>query len=180
MKNKGERLQNLAISINIIMEDSRNALFVEPNAYIQKFNKEEKGIKKIVFQEPYECLPNFYIDNNFKKGNCECVLKPKEECFKDNKKNDCCNNKGGFNIQSLLPLLTILGKGGGTDFSQISNLLNGNSNPMNLISTLLSNKDGLSNILKLFKGGGLNLNNKKEKPKLKETDFEIKNYTRVE
>ena len=47
-----------------------------------------------------------------------------------------------------------------TCFSQISNLVNGNTNPMNLISTILSNKDGLSNILKLFKGGGLNLLNK--------------------
>lgn len=180
MKNERNRLQNLAIIININMEDSRNALFVEPNAYIQKFNKEEKGIKKVVFQEPYECMPNYYIDNNFKKGNCDCVSKPKDDCLKGKEKNDCQNNQGGFNFQSLLPILSMLGKGGGTDFSQITSLLNGGTNSMNLISTLLSNKDGLSNILNIFKGGGLNSSNKNKKTQIKSTDFEIKNYTRVE
>ena len=160
------------------MEDSRNALFVEPNAYIQKFNKEEKEVKKIVFQEPYECLPNYYIDNNFKKGKCDCIPKPKTDCRKE--KPECKHNSGGFNFQNFLPLLSIFNKGGGADFSQMSGLLNGVGNPMSLISSLLSNKDGLSNILNIFKGGGLNTYNHKEKPNLKSTDFEIKNYTRVE
>ena len=43
------------------------------------------------------------------------------------------------------------------------------------------NKDAMSGILNMFKGGGLNLFNKQQSPQkeLKTTDFEIKNYTRV-
>ena len=37
-----------------------------------------------------------------------------------------------------------------------------NTNPMALISSLLSNKDAMSGILNLFKGGGLNIFNKKQ------------------
>ena len=81
-------------------------------------------------------------------------------------------------------------KGGGSDISQIVGLLNNSSNQqngnnlntMNMISSILSNKDAMSGILNMFKGGGLNLFGKKQtqKKELKTTDFEIKNYTRVE
>ena len=207
-------------------EDSRFALFPEPNAYIQNFNKptqKDKEIKKIVFQEPYECLPNFYINNNFTKRDCNCVknnnskgctcdnikhlnnqynnLLPKDNCRFDNNShcqhNENCNNTKsqknngfGFDIKSLFPLLSLFNKGGGADLSQLVGLFNNssnsqngnNSNPMNLISSILSNKDAMSGILNMFKGGGLNLFGKKQTPKkeLKTSDFEIKNYTRVE
>lgn len=190
-------------------EDSRFALFPEPNAYIQKFDCEKEEIKKIVFQEPYESMPAFYLDNNFKKGDCSCSLnKHNEKC--KHQPNQCNNNninhhndnchketsKGfGFDLKSFLPLISMFNKGGGVDLSNIVGLLNNsnnsqtqssqngnNTNPMTLISNLLSNKDAMGGILNLFKGGRLNLFNKKTQAKkdLKTTDFEIKNYTRVE
>ncbi len=221
-------------------EDSRNALYCDPNAYIQRFEKKEKHKpRKVVFQEPYEQLPNFYINNNFTKHNCDCVSNNQnynnnsnannrdcncnhgnsnynQRCYCDNHNNksdrnqfgytnrdyycnhdDNCHNGNlpkqsgfGFDLKSLLPLMSLFNKGGGADLSQIVGLLNNtnnsqngnNSNPMNLISNLMSNKDAMSGILNLFKGGGLNLFNKKQttKKELKTTDFEIKNYTRVE
>lgn len=222
-------------------EDSRLALFPEPNAYIQKFDKDckEKNIKKVVFQEPYETLPNFYINNNFTKHGCDCIknnnhsnnkynnhdynhrnknqcgnLFPKEGfCYNhsgdncncehgnfgcndkfnhnDNCHNEKTNQNGlGFDLKSLLPLLSLFNKGGGADFSSLVGMLSntdksqtGNDkNPMNLISNLMSNKDMMSGMLNLFKGGGLNIFSKKQtaKKELKTTDFEIKNYTRVE
>ncbi len=199
-------------------EDSRNALFPEPNACIQRFEKREKATKKIVFQEPYECLPNHYINNNFTKHDCDCVSKSRKEfdnkhkqkgyhdfnCNRENfnsinqyyRDGNCHNDNNskqslfGIDIKSLLPLLSMFNKGGGADFSGLVGLLNNtnnsqnvnNSNPMNMISSILSNKDVMSGILNMFKGGGLNLFGKKQtaKKELKTTDFEIKNYTRVE
>ena len=190
-------------------EDSRNALFVEPNAYIQKYeSKEKNNPQKIVFQEPYECLPNYYLNNNFKKGSCDCVLKNQNDKHKSNLNNhDCncnrinhqdnnCNNDNkarqsglGFDLKNLMPLFSLFNKGGGANFGQLVGLLNngnsrsgGMSNPMSLISGLLSNQDAMSGILNIFKGGGLNLFTKKQstKKEIKTTDFEIKNYTRVE
>ena len=186
-------------------EDSRNALFVEPNAYIQKFDnyKSDKEVKKIVFQEPYETLPNHYINHNFKKHDCDCVSKShkpnKHDCSFNDKKNsnhhdDNCNHTNkqtgfGFDIKSLLPLLGLFNKSGGADLSNLVGMLskgnnsqNSNSNPISLITSLMSNKDMMSEILNLFKGGGLNFFNKKQatKKEIRTTDFEIKNYTRVE
>ena len=194
----------------MIFEDSRNALYCDPNAFIQKYDKQEKcEPKKVIFQEPYESLPAFYIDNNFKKHDCNyCERNDKHNFKSQNNSNIDCNNhckqenlngqcyhdfncnhnvsskqKGsGFDLKSLLPLLGIFNKSGGTDFSQIVGLLNNNtqkdnnSNPMTIISSLLSN-GGLGNILNIFKGGQKTKSTKKE---LKTTDFEIKNYTRVE
>lgn len=188
-------------------EDSRFALFLEPNAYVQKFDnlKSDKEIKKIVFQEPYETMPNYYINNNFKKHDCDCVSKShkqnKHDCDYNDKKNlnchdDNCNHNNAkqngfsFDIKSLLPLLGLFNKSGGSDLSNIVGMLNNNglnsnddnkTNPMSLISSLMSNKDMMSGVLNLFKGGGLNLfaKNKPIKKELKTTDFEIKNYTRV-
>ena len=50
-------------------EDSRNALFCDPNAYIQNFKNNKKQTEKVVFQQPYEHMSNFYIDNEFSKHN---------------------------------------------------------------------------------------------------------------
>lgn len=164
-------------------EDSRYALFTEPNAYIQRFdNCEKKETKKIVFQEPYENIPNFYIDNGFKKGDCDCVNKPKED-----KKPSCPSNPFPFDFKNLLPLLASLGKGGG-----------GLSNLISILGSNTKNGDennsgfNLSNLMSLFNNsnsGGLNLNglmnmfrgNKNtQKKKMQSTDFDIKNYKRVD
>lgn len=161
-------------------EDSRFALFVEPNAYIQTFNKDQKETKKIVFSEPYECLPSYYVNNNFKKKNCECVAKPKENCECD--KSNQNNKLFGFDLKSLLPFLSLFNKGG-TDLSKIVGLMNNSKtnangeNPMNIISSLVSG-GGLNNILNMFKGGQKK-RTKKEK-EIETTDYEIKNYMRVE
>lgn len=183
-------------------EDSRFALFSEPNAYVQKFDKkEDTGVKKIVFQEPYETLPNFYINNNFTKHDCECVKNKenksdKHDCNcnhnqKHNQNNNCYSNSDkhtkdfSFDLKNLLPIISLFNKGG-TDLSSVVGLLNNeggkNNNPMNLISSLMQNKDMMSGILNIFKGGVINLFNKNKpaKKELKTTDFEIKNYTRVD
>ena len=218
-------------------EDSRLALFPEPNAFVQNYDKVDKNkeIKKIVFQEPYETLPNFYINNNFTKNNCDCAKRPNShDCNQcKNYSNYCDNNNNhhknlfsnkdsfdkynhdsnfknfnssnhlkkdenvhqdnsqkqngfGFDLKSLLPLLGAFNKGG-ADLSQLIGLLNNSSNsqngngfnPMNLISNVLSNKGTMGGLLNLFKGGDIN---KKEavKKEINSTDFEIKNYTRVE
>lgn len=212
-------------------EDSRNALFCDPNAYIQKIEKRDKcEPRKVVFQEPYDNLPNFYINNNFKKGDCNCISDNSKNhnsnsnnhdcncnhnsnnhqhqhnynCNHENKNSndgsnrDCDCNQGnsnnqngfGFDLKSLMPLLGMFNKGGGADLSSLVGLLNNtnnsqngnNSNPMGFISSILSNPNAMSGILNMFKGGGLNLFNKKQtaKKEIKTTDFEIRNYTRVE
>ena len=165
-------------------EDSRNALFCDPNAYIQKVEKRDKcEPRKVVFQEPYEQLPNFYLDNNFKRGDCDCIQKKKDTQKQDNQTSQ---NLFGFDLKNLMPILGMFNKSGGADFSQIAKLLNNSnnsnaesSNPMSMIFNLLSNSGGLTNILNLFKGG---IFNKKQatKKEIKSTDFQIKNYTRVE
>lgn len=178
-------------------EDSRNALFAEPNAYIQNFNKKEKP-KKIVFSEPYECAPNFYINNDFKKKECNCISKDRKDCHDnhdynkncgcENKKNhsDCnCsqqNNTGknflsGFNLQSMLPLLGMFNKGGsgGVDLANIMSMF-GVKGENNMLTNLLGNKDMLSNITSLFSPKKEKLEIKKIQP----TDIDIKNYTKVE
>lgn len=78
--------------------DNSNLLFPEPNAYIQKCGCEKERPKKIIFQEPYENVPNFYLDNNFKKGSCSCIPKQKGE-------NNCdCNNPSNHsNFPNLYP-----------------------------------------------------------------------------
>ena len=204
-------------------EDSRNAIYCDPNAFIQKqAPKEECKRKKIVFQQPYESMPAFYINNNFKKRDCDCVpnLKQKQpekqhqSCFcdhckqnwkdpnenrdekyegeihKGNYHHDKSHNNArpvkGFDIKSLLPLLGMFNKGGG-DLSSVVGLLNNKNietssgGVMNLISSMLSNKDAMSGILNLFSGQkGSSVKSNKTNKSIKSTDFEIKNYTRVE
>lgn len=168
------------------VEDSRNALFCDPNAYIQKPKKEDvknKEIKKIIFQEPYETLPQYHVNNNFKKHSCDCV--PNKE--KQNNKPDCKSNsnnskQNGFNldVKSLMPLLGLFNKGGGTDLSSLVGMLNNNSSSGNIFSNLFSNKDMMSGIMNLFKGSGSRVKKQTQKKELKITDYEIKNYTKVE
>ena len=169
-------------------EDSRNALFCEPNAYVQNFNRKETP-KKIVFSEPYECAPNFYINNNFKKRDCECVKKDKHEhcaCNKKEEKPNCnCNNQikgnknflSGFNLQSVLPMLGLFNKSGkgGLDLANIMSLLGGKGEN-NILTNLLGNKDMLSNITSMFTAKKEQVDAKKIKP----TEIDIKHYTRVE
>lgn len=174
-------------------EDSRNALFSEPNAYIQNFGndtrqKDKSHPKKIVFQEPYENMPNFYIDNNFKKGECDCLPKSKaggDKCDTPKK------SAFPFDLKNILPFLSALGKGGG-----LSNLLgsivgsqgekgdgkNSGFDLSNIMNLFSSNNNG-NGLLDLFKISNLgNLFNKKNKIKkeIKSTDFCIKDYKRIE
>lgn len=186
-------------------EDSRNALFPEPNAYIQKCESDASHPKKVVFQEPYENLPRFYIDNDFKKGECDCIphSKPKHDPPHNPHDGGCkdCqpqkpkpHNSPQFDIKSLLPLLGgLLGKGGG-NMSNIISILGSQSKDSpstqssgldfsNIMSTLASSPEMLSGVMKLFKGGGLGgLFTKKSPPKveMKSSEINIKNYTRVD
>ncbi len=171
-------------------ESNFNVPYCDPNAYVQGFKKDNSNAKKVVFQQPYECMPPHYQNNNFCKHGCECVkpLKPKHECdYKDNKKNE--NNfkpsfPFSFDIKTLLPLLSNLGGSNNGGISNIISML-GNKSSNNetgntgfdfskLISTFMSNSNGF-NLLNLF--GKKKETNKKE---VKTTDIPIKNYTRVE
>lgn len=155
-------------------EDSRNALFTEPNAYIQNYTPKKES-KKVVFSEPYECVPNYYLNNNFKKCNCDYCNKEKPKEHKE------CKNAilPKFDFKNLMPFLSMFNKGGNNNFSNILSLFGGKNNESNsgILSSILGNKDLVTNILKMF-SGGLNLN-KKETKQAKTTDFEINNYTKV-
>ena len=171
------------------MEDSRSALFIEPNAYINHFKPKEmcevKPIKKVVFSEPYDCMPNFHIDNNFHKGDCECVSKKEKDCNMHDNHHDCnqnhkCDNKGkpnfGFDIKSFLPILSSFNKAGigGLDLNGISSMFNSGGGFD--FSKLLANPQLITSALSMF-GGKKKTSTKKEE--IICTDYEIKNYTRV-
>ncbi len=165
--------------------DRANELFYDPNAYVHNWgynvctppNKKcnqnfcSHPPKKIVFSEPYETLPNFYIDNDFKKGNCDCIPKPKPKCPPP--------PKPFFDIKNLLPLLSGLmkNKGGVGDILSVLNNTNGEKPNLDLSSLIssLSNGGALTNLFNIFK-------QKETKPQkeITSTDYEIKNYTRVE
>lgn len=172
-------------------EDSRNALFVEPNAYIQHFNKEKSTPKKIVFQEPYECLPNYYLDNNFNKHSCDCVhggCKPnnKHDCVNSNNpqnNHDCNSNhekpNNFLDFKNLAPLLGMFSKGNSGIMDIVSNLGKGGGsgfNLQNILGLLGNNKNMLGNIMDLF---SKNKTSKEKSIDIPTTDYEIKNYTRV-
>jgi len=162
-------------------DNNSNNIYCDPNAYIQTSQKlvETEKIKKVVFQEPYENLPTHYINNNFKKHDCDCVYKPKEE--KPHKPTDCKpkhnSNFLGFDLKNLLPLLSgFLGGNCGRGIGNILSVLNnqnasgGGLDFPKLISTFMTN-------------GGLNLFNKKtnkKEEKIKSTDLNIEDYIRVE
>lgn len=170
-------------------EDSRNALFPEPNAYIQHCeSKEHSPPKKVIFQEPYENVPNFYIDNNFKKGDCDCIPKPKHPSQNHSPENR--KLPFSFDLKSLLPLIGSLGNGGGMGnllsiFSNNSNTdenkQNSNLNLSNIINLFTSNNggNGLLDMFKSFNLGNLFKNNNTKK-EMKSTDFCIKDYERID
>lgn len=74
--------------------DNSNNLYADPNAYI--LGCKSCKPQKVVFSEPYETLPNFYIDNNFTRKNCSCVPNPNKPCA-------CPPYKGSCNIPSCKP-----------------------------------------------------------------------------
>ena len=175
------------------MEDSKKALFVEPNAYINHYNTKEncevKPIKKVVFSEPYDCMPNFYLNNNFEKDCCECVNdKHTQNCNCNNKniKHDCncgqnqkCDNNKpmfGFDIKNLMPILNSFNKGGigGLDLGSISSMFNSSGGFD--FSKLLNNPQLITSVMSML-GGKKKSSTKKEE--IICTDYEIKNYTRV-
>lgn len=179
-------------------EDSRNAIFCDPNAYVH--GMEHKEIKKVVFAEPYDCLPTFYIDNNFKKHNCDCIPKPpKPPCVPQKPKPCVPQMPFNFDFKSMMPiLLGLLNKGGGDMAKLLTNFTNqmpqnldnaqtgqAGFNMQTLIENVMKSPKMLEGVMSLFKGGGLkNLFNKKQKNtssgETKQTDHVIKNYTRVE
>ncbi len=120
--------------------------------------------KKVVFAEPYEIVPNYYIDNNFKKGNCDCIPKPKKE--------GCCFPNFNLDLKSILPvMLSLLGGGKGDLTKFLGALGTDKSNP---IMSILSNKDVMNMVGNLF--------SKKKKTtseKIKSTENDIKNYVKV-
>lgn len=144
------------------MEDSNIPQpYCDPNAYIMK---SAEPTKKVVFQEPYECMPHYRVNNNLKKKDCECVnCKEKKE------------PKASFDLSGFLPMLSSLG---GDGIGNIMNLLNGNSSISEIVSSL-GKGGGLGNILnsldisRLFKKSTQQHNTKS-------TDFCIKDYKRVD
>lgn len=82
----------------------------------------QKPPQKVVFSEPYESVPNFYLNNNFKKGNCDCIPKPKPKCPPP-------KPPFSFDLKNILPLLSGLFKGGSGagGIGNILSILNQNS-----------------------------------------------------
>lgn len=175
-------------------EDSKNAMYCDPNAYILN-NEFKSSKKKIVFSEPYECLPNFYINNNFKKKNCDCVKNHKHNfcnCNKDNICHDNINHKDcekpkntpmnnmnfGFNLSNFLPILGSLGKGG--DIGGISKILSNfaKNGKEEGVMNFLNNPSILNSVMSLFKLG--KSKTESHKKEIEPTEFEIKDYTRVD
>lgn len=163
-------------------EDSRNALFTEPNAYIQNNislqTEQIKKPKKIIFQEPYDCLPNYYLNNGFRKNE---ESKRKQLPIREEKTVEKSTNLPGFDFKNLLPMLGVLGGGSTSGLAGLLSSVMSEGNGLDftkLVSSLLQNKDDLSSILKLFTGKKNEIKMKQNKD-LKSTDFEIKNYTRV-
>ena len=161
-------------------EDSRNAFYIDPNAYICKPKKKE-NCKKIVFAEPYENVPNFYINNDFKKSEkccCNSCAKPNSRLDNNNEnKAKPQNFLSGLNLQNLTPILSMFG-GGGVDLSKISGIVGNNQSGIMQLVTSFSNAKELPGFLNLFR----NSNSKQTtiKKEIKSTDYEINSYTRVE
>lgn len=150
------------------MEDKRNALFVEPGAYIQRIEK-KKSPNKVIFQEPYESMPNYYMDHGVKKSDHECYHDKHEECEK--------SKSSPFDIKSLLPLFGSIGGLG--NLGGVSNLLSSfNGGLKDVLASIMSNPEMLKSAI------GLITKNKTSKStvnhEIKKSDLEIKNYTKVE
>lgn len=168
-------------------EDNKNAMYCDPNAYILSNKKQQT--KKVVFQEPYECLPNRYLNNNFNKHGCDfcCKPKPKQrpkcDCEKENCKSQNPNSSFPFDVKDFFPLLSGIGgvnnSGIGNIISMLGNVGIGGNNSgsgfdvSKVLSSLMSNGGG--NLL-----NGLFKKRDKKEHNIKSTDIPIKNYTRVE
>ena len=178
------------------MKENVDALYCDPNAFIKKEKENSKKISRVVFSEPYDCLPNYYVNYGFKKGNCECLPKRKDDKCEQKglHKNKCeCGNVNPFSsllggLTNFLPMLLNGGNEGiakifsslsaGSGNSSMNGLFSAlNNNPQNnLLGQLFSNGDLITNILSVFKS------NSKNKDKVRDiisTDYEIKKYTRV-
>lgn len=144
-----------------------NRLFVEPNAYINFNNIEKKERKKVVFSEPYETMSGFHIKNDFK---------PVKDINSQQNKGSSMPFLKGLDLKQILPLAQIfLNKDNNMDLSKIINLFDGN-NGGNLISNLTSNPELIKMVTNFFNFKSQN----KVATKMKSTDFEIKDYTRVQ
>lgn len=154
------------------MEDSRNALFVEPGAYVQHHTRPGEEKKKIIFQEPYESIPRYYPKQELKPtGDCGCIHK---------KGHKTEQKKTFFDIKSLMPLLGALGQSGG-GFNSVTNILSCLSRGDgggNIIKSLMSNPDMITNISKMFFKS--KSSEKKDSYQGKKSDIEIRNYTKVD
>lgn len=145
-------------------EDSRNALFVEPNAYIQHFdnNSPQKFSAEKVFSEPYDSVPSYRPRKETRP--IQQVSHPPKSLL------------DSFDFKSLLPLLGTLGGADNGLGSIVSKLTTGEGfNLGSILPELISNKNLVSSLL-----NGLGSKNKTERKEMKSTDFEIENYTRVE
>ena len=177
------------------MENSINAIYCDPNAFVNKQSKEPP--KKVVFQEPYDCLPKFYIDNKFTKHSSECVPTHKTKSnIHDLNANSSPPALSSFDFKKILPLFANLLNKNSSGLSGIVSLLGGakdanlnNESLTGVLQNLLgSGNMNIGKLLGLFSGNnsgskkglfGLFDNPNKIKKEIKPTDFEINNYTRV-
>ena len=149
------------------MEDSRNALFVEPGAYIMRYEKSDKTPKKIIFQEPYESMPSYRMHE----------ISHRATRSEDRSNTHESKNASPFNLSALSPILSMFGGGGLGNVGDIMSSLNGGG-LMNFVNSLMTNPNMMKNVIGLF--------NKKEsnessaRHEIKKSDLEIKNYTKVE
>lgn len=164
-------------------EDSRFALFSEPNAYPSNEVRVNVQTKKIVFSEPYDNWPKHYLNNNFKapkdknfnqkNNNFNSLNQP----YQNNNINQQNHNQGFgnfFNFQGLMPILSKLIP---TDFGGIVKAFSGNKTDF---SSLLNNPEIIKNAIGLLSKFTKTKQTKKTNDMIKSTDFEIKNYTKVE
>lgn len=165
-------VKEIGINKDMNIEDSRNALFVEPNAYIQNYSRQDKTktqATKVTNPLPYERIGETPVWDNPNKNN-------------NNQMQQNNPSRSGFDMKNIMSLLGALGKGK-SDISGIMNLFGGmgqqkpraNSNGFaDFISTMLSNKDMLSTISNLF------LKKNDSSTSKEEGDFVINNYTKVD
>lgn len=142
------------------MSKETNKIYFFDKSNTQKSNRFNSP-SKVIFAEPYDVIPNYYLDNNFNRTSGV------------NNTNFNQQNIDASNKNSSVPFTSILNGGiGGIFNSIISGLGTGGG-----INNILSNPEMLGIIAKLFLGQST-----KSKPKhnTKATDFNLDDYTRVE